>query len=184
MHSFFPSESWAAVKARGAGGPPVVASTHGIPTREYLVARRYRLDMHLTIAREADEVSVLSEAAARPYRRYLLRDPVILPGGILPGAFASDAGKPERPTIFCAASLGDPRKRAGLLFRAFARLRAVIPDVRLRVAATPDPFMSARGARASGGRGMGRPERPGRARATPTPPPGRPSTRRPARRSA
>lgn len=142
VHSFFPSESWAAVQARRRGGPPVVASTHGIPTREYLVARRYRLDMHLEIARYADGVSVLSEAAARAYRRYLLRDPAILPGGVIPEAFATDLKRGEPPTIFCAASLGDPRKRAGLLFGAFAKLREQQPDARLQIAATLDPFMS------------------------------------------
>ena len=115
-HTFFPASAWAALRARRRAGPPVVASTHGIPTREYLVARRYRLEMHLEIARAADEVSVLSAAAAEPYRRYLLRDPVILPGGVLPGAFAVSADRAADPTLFCASSLGDPRKRADLLF--------------------------------------------------------------------
>ncbi|HEY8467030.1 MAG TPA: glycosyltransferase family 4 protein [Solirubrobacterales bacterium] len=142
-HCFFPTDAWAALRARERGGPPVVATNHGVPTREYLVARRYRLDMQLRIAREADECTVLSEAAARPYRRYLLRDPVILPGGVLAAEFESDAERAAAPTFFCASALGDPRKRAGLLFAAFERVRAVRPDARLVVARSRDPFMSA-----------------------------------------
>jgi glycosyltransferase involved in cell wall biosynthesis len=141
-HCFFPSDAWAAVRARARGGPPVVASTHGVPTREYLVARRYRIEMQLEIARRAHEVSVLSEAAAIPYRRYLLREPVILPGGVLAGAFESAAEAPARPILFCAGSVGDPRKRAGLLFGAFERLRRDLPEAVLRVARSRDPFMS------------------------------------------
>src|SRR5688500_192477 len=49
-HAFFPVSGWAALKARAAGGPPVVYSKLGIPTREYLVARRYRLQMNLELA--------------------------------------------------------------------------------------------------------------------------------------
>jgi phosphatidylinositol alpha-mannosyltransferase len=140
--TFFPTDSWAAVHARRHGGPPVVATTHGIPVREYLVARRYRLDMHLAVARRAEACAVLSAAAAAPYERFLLRRPEILPAGVLPGAFAADAPRAEAPTLFCASSLGDPRKRAGLLFAAFSRLREGLPEARLRVARPRDPFMS------------------------------------------
>jgi len=140
--AFFPTEAWAAVRARPRGGPPVVATIHGIPVREYLVARRHRLDMHLEIARRAEECTVLSEAAARPFARYLLREPVILPGGVVGARLRSSAPRAEQPTLFCASSLGDPRKRAGLLFCAFERLRARMPEARLRVARPCDPFMS------------------------------------------
>lgn len=143
-HCFFPTDAWAALRARERGGPPVVATNHGVPTREYLVARRYRLDMQLRIAREADECTVLSEAAARPYRRYLLRDPVILPGGVRAAEFEAAVERAAAPTFFCASALGDPRKRAGLLFAAFERVRAERPDARLVVARQRDPFMSAR----------------------------------------
>src|SRR5690349_7720548 len=43
-HAFFPVDAWAATKARRLGGPPVAFSFHGIPDRNYLVARRRRLD--------------------------------------------------------------------------------------------------------------------------------------------
>lgn len=141
--AFFPTQAWAAVHARSRGGPPVVATFHGIPAREYLVARRYRLDMHLQIARHADECAVLSKAAARPFQRYLMRDPIVLPGGVIAERFRSDEPRATVPTVFCAASLGDPRKRPDLLFAAWARLRGELPDARLLVARPRDPFMSA-----------------------------------------
>lgn len=141
-HSFFPTDSWAAVQARRIGGPPVVASLHGVPTRAYLVARRFRLEMLRETVRRADECTVLSEAAAAPFRRYLFREPVILPGGVDVSAFAPKAARRVSPTLFSASSLGDPRKRADLLFSAWQTARGDFPEARLRLATTSDPFMS------------------------------------------
>jgi glycosyltransferase involved in cell wall biosynthesis len=141
-HATFPSDSWAAVKARRFGGPPVVASFHGVPTREYLVARRHRLEMMSEIAASAEECTVLSEAAARPFRRYLRRDPRVLPGGVNRADYEREVERTPEPTLLCASSLGDPRKRAGLLFAAFGRLRERRPDARLLIVRSHDPIMS------------------------------------------
>lgn len=141
-HAFFPVESWAALAARRLGGPPVVSTLHGIPDREYLVKRRYRLEMLDRAAREAAEVSVLSEAASAEFERYFGRRPVVLPGGIAGSSFSRAATPADQPTILCAASLGDPRKRGPLLLEAFDRLRAEMPEARLQVVRTPDPVLS------------------------------------------
>jgi phosphatidylinositol alpha-mannosyltransferase len=141
-HAFFPVDAWAAVKARAAGGPPVAFSFHGVPVRQYLVARRRRLEIVSTAVREADAASVLSEAAARPFRRYLLRDPAILPGGVFCDEFEVDVERSERPTLICAASLGDPRKGGALLLEAFTRARERIPEARLLLAGGRDAFLS------------------------------------------
>jgi glycosyltransferase involved in cell wall biosynthesis len=130
------------VKARAAGGPPVVATFHGVPTRRYLVARRYRLEMILEIVRRAEECTVLSRAAAEPFARYLLREPAILPGGVNAKAFAAADEREPDPVVFSASSLGDPRKRPDLLFGAVRRLREAGAGVRLRVARSRDPIMS------------------------------------------
>jgi glycosyltransferase involved in cell wall biosynthesis len=141
-HAFFGPDAWAALKARRWGGPSVIFSFHGIPNRRYLVRRRYRLELIETAARESADVSVLSGAAVDPFRRYFAREPLVLPGGVFCDAFAADVARNEAPTFICAASLGDPRKRAGLLFEAFAMVRARRPGARLLVVRTPDPVMS------------------------------------------
>jgi phosphatidyl-myo-inositol alpha-mannosyltransferase len=141
-HAFFPVDAWAAVQAQRRGGPPVVFSFMGIPIRRYLVARRYRLEMLRATVDHAAAVTVLSEAAAEPFRRYLLRDPAVLPVGILGESFGPRAEKTAGPSLICAASLGDPRKRGPLLIEAFDRLRGRRPDVRLRLVRGRDTVMS------------------------------------------
>lgn len=145
VHAFFPTDAWAAVQARRLGGPPVIFSMHGIPTRQYLVARRYRLEMLTATVARADACIVLSEAAAIPFRHHLLRDPQILPPGVFCDAFASDQPRAPEPTLVCAANLGDPRKRGELLMTAFRELRARRREVRLLVVRSPDPFLARAG---------------------------------------
>lgn len=106
------------------------------------MARRFRLEMLLDTVRRADACSVLSEAAASPFRRFLLRDPLILPGGVDMKSFSSPANRSDVPTAFCASSLGDPRKRSDLLFAAWRHVLEQIPGARLVLASTVDPFMS------------------------------------------
>jgi phosphatidylinositol alpha-mannosyltransferase len=141
-HAFFPVDAWAAVRARGLGGPPVAFSFHGIPVRQYLVNRRRRLDLISEAAREADAVSVLSRAAALPYRRYLLREPEVVPGAVFCQDFEVELERNDAPTLICTASLGDPRKGGQLLLDAFTRARERVPDARLLLAGGRDPFLS------------------------------------------
>jgi glycosyltransferase involved in cell wall biosynthesis len=145
VHAFFPVDAWVAVRLRRRGGTPVIATLHGIPTRRYLVARRYRLEMLRAVAAGADECTVLSEAAADHFRRYLLRAPRVLAPGVVSGAFAGDgsgAAAEGGPALLCPASLGDPRKRGELLIAAFSQLRRGRPDLRLLLAGGRDPVMS------------------------------------------
>jgi glycosyltransferase involved in cell wall biosynthesis len=137
-HAFFPADAYAAGLARRAGGPPFAFSIHGVPTREYLVARRYRLELIQRAIASAAAVTVLSEAAAEPVRRYLLVEPEIVPGAVDCRRFAVDIARDEAPTAICAASLGDPRKRGALLLEAFARLRRERPELRLVLAGGAD----------------------------------------------
>ncbi len=143
-HAFFVVDALAALWARRLGGPPVLASMHGIPTRPWLVRRRYRLEMIERVARRAEAVSVLSEAAASAYERYFARRPQILPGAVVCADFATDAQRSQPPFIFAPASFGDPRKRGALLAQGFERLRRTRPELELRVLETPDPVLSAR----------------------------------------
>lgn len=141
-HAFVPSYAWAAVKARRIGGPETIFSFHGIPERRYLIARRYRIEMLETILAEAAATTVLSQAAAAMFRRYLLVEPVVLPGGVVSADFTAQEARASRPTLICSASLGDPRKGAELLFAGFESLRRRRGDARLVLVRTPDPIMS------------------------------------------
>lgn len=141
-HAHFPSDAWAAVKARRLGGPPVVCTLHGVPTREYLVARRYRLEMLRTVVAGAAAIAVGGEGARRACRDYLLHDPVVISPGVDADAFAIETMRAEAPTLICAAGLGDPRKRGPLLLEAFDRLRRSRPDARLLLTRGRDPVMS------------------------------------------
>ena len=140
-HAFHPVSAWAALQARRRGGPPVVFSSTGIPTRGYLVARRYRMQMNLDAAREAAACSVNSAAAAEPFRRYLLRDPEVIPPGIACADWEVDVPRAEAPTIAYGGSLSDPRKRVPLLLDAFRELRSRRPDVRLRLVSRREPWL-------------------------------------------
>jgi phosphatidylinositol alpha-mannosyltransferase len=139
-HALLPVEGWAASRARRLGGPPYVLSVHGILNREYLVNRRYRMEMLRTAMDGAAATSVLSEAAAEPFSRYALGEPVILPGGVVCADYEGERSRADAPTLMCAASLGDPRKRGPLLMAAFARLRADVPEARLVLAGGQDPY--------------------------------------------
>jgi hypothetical protein len=77
-HAFHPASAWGAVLARRLGGPPVLFSLASPPTREWLVARRYRLAIAVKAAAEADACSVQSDDAAQAFRRYLLREPAVV----------------------------------------------------------------------------------------------------------
>jgi len=142
-HAFFLPDAWAAVRARALGGPPVVYSFIGIPTREWAVAQRYRLPMVIEAVEEAAAVTVLSEAAAEPFRRFLLREPTVVPGSVSLADFAAPESSPEAPTLVCAASLSDPRKQGPLLLRAFEGLRRRRPEVRLELVGVGDPHQGA-----------------------------------------
>ena len=141
-HAHFPTDGWAAIQARRLGGPPVVLTLHGIPTRRYLVSRRYRLEMLRAAVDGAGACTVGSRAAAAPFRAYLGREPAVIPPGIFAERFAADAPRAEAPTLFCAASLGDPRKRPALLAGAFTRLRRRRPSARLLAVRAPDPVFA------------------------------------------
>jgi hypothetical protein len=74
-HAFAPAHAWAAVALAGVA---CVVSVPETPSRRWLVAHRYRLPMMLRAAAGAAVLTVASEDAVDPCRRYLLREPVVL----------------------------------------------------------------------------------------------------------
>jgi phosphatidylinositol alpha-mannosyltransferase len=73
-----------------------------------------------------------SRTAADAMRRWMGVDARPIYPGVDLGAFAPNGnGRAIEPTIFCAASPDDSRKRVGLLVAAFARVRRERGDARL-----------------------------------------------------
>ena len=137
VHALYPVDGWSARLAQNLGGPRYVLSIHGVLNREYLVRRRHRLEMLRAAAAGAVAVSALSEAAAKPLRRYALADPVVVPGGVVAADYGGPVNRPPAPLLLCPASLDDPRKRGPLLADAFALVRTARPDARLVLAGDP-----------------------------------------------
>ena len=76
-----------------------------------------------------------------PFRRYLLREPRRAAARRAQrGPLRPQAERSARPTLVCAASLGDPRKRgAAARRRVRAAARAACPEARLLVCRRPRP---------------------------------------------
>ena len=68
-HAFFPTDAYAAALLRGRGGPPFVFSIHGIPTAATWSPAATASRCWPGRVRAAGELTVLSEAAARPVAR-------------------------------------------------------------------------------------------------------------------
>jgi len=141
-HAFHLSSAFAACVARRFGGPPIAYSFHGLATRTYIVARRRRLEMLERSVAAADVTTVLSEAAADMFARHLFVQPEVLPAGVSLEEFPPAPARHESPTLLCAASYTDPRKRVPFLLHAFAELRRNRPNARLLVADNPDPSIA------------------------------------------
>jgi hypothetical protein len=78
-HAFAPAHAWTAVEVQRAGGPTAVVSFSEAPTRCWLVARRYRIELLLQAVASAGAVTVPTAEAASACRRYLLREPLVAP---------------------------------------------------------------------------------------------------------
>lgn len=142
VHALYPTDALAALRVRDHdAGAPVVLSYMGIPHRQGLANRRWRKEIVLRSAREADAVVALSRTAADGFARWLgVEARVIAPGvDVTTFAPAPDpaASRAPDPTILCAADHTQPRKRVELLVEAFGLLRRERPDARLVLSRVP-----------------------------------------------
>ena len=128
VHAFHIPDAWGISRLTRR---PLVLSLMGYPDRESLDAYRNRRPMLMTVARRADAVHTLSTATALALGEETGIEATAIHPGTDIAAFGSDAPKAERPTILCAASPSDPRKRVPLLVEAFSRVRRDRPDARL-----------------------------------------------------
>lgn len=140
----FVTDALAALRWRSRTGRPAIFSFMGVPDHSGLVFRRGRLEMIRRAVTGSDAVVALSEAARDAFWRWLGVETRVIHPGVDIEAFTPGPGRAAEPTIFCAADLGEPRKRVGLLVAAARSLRRERPDLRLVLARPTDSAAAAR----------------------------------------
>ena len=142
--AFFATDALAAVRWARRTGRPAVFHYGGLPSREVLAARRLRLRILQEALRGASAVVVYSQTAAQAMRRWFGVEARVINAGVRLDEFVPGGERPDVPTIACAASPDDARKRVDLLVRALALVRRERPGTRLLLPRPGDP---ARGSR-------------------------------------
>lgn len=138
-HAFYPTDAvvakrWGARRSRAA-----VFSYGGVPQRNVIASRRWRVRVLAEAIGGSDAVVTSSHAAAAALDRWFgVRAHVIYPAVRLE-QFEVTRGRDERPTIVCAAPYEDTRKRVPLLVASFAQVRRSRRDARLVVLRPRDP---------------------------------------------
>jgi glycosyltransferase involved in cell wall biosynthesis len=138
-HALYPTDALAAVRWSRRTGRPSILSFMGVPDRRGLVMRRRRTRHTLDAARGVDAVVALSDTARDAFWRWLGVEARVINPGVNLRAFALGERRAERPTVFCGAQLGEPRKRVDMLIRAMRRVRKERPEARLVLSRPRDP---------------------------------------------
>jgi len=133
-HAVHPTDALVAARWSRATGRPSVVSYMGLPSHESLAGLRGRVDTVRRGARECSAAVALSQAAARAFVRLLGIKPRVIAPGVNTARFTPGDQRDVRPTLFCPAASGEPRKRVGDLVEAFGRLRRAVPGARLVLA--------------------------------------------------
>ena len=132
VHAWYQTDGLVAARWRRKTGTPAVFSYMGVPDHAGLTWRRKRIEITVDAVKGTDAVVGVSEFVARAFKRWLGVDahtiypPIDVKSFVLaPELRAGD------PTIFCAASADEPRKRVPLLIEAFRTVRKEHPAARL-----------------------------------------------------
>jgi glycosyltransferase involved in cell wall biosynthesis len=150
-HAWYPTDALAAGRWRDATGRPAVQSYMGIPDFKGLRWKRWRLGITLRSLEVCDVTVALSRYAADSFRHWLGYEAPVIPPPVDVDTFTLADERTEEPTFLCAAALGEWRKRADLLVRAFGRVRRDRPGARLLLNRPRDPATAAQlGAAAEG----------------------------------
>jgi glycosyltransferase involved in cell wall biosynthesis len=131
-HAFYQTDALASVAWARKTGRPTVFSYMGIPSRATATYKRGRMKIIEHVIDNSDAVIGLSKTACDALWRWWGVEARLIYPGVDLSAFGSGARqRAEHPTIACAASPDDERKRVPLLVDAFARVRKEHPRARL-----------------------------------------------------
>jgi glycosyltransferase involved in cell wall biosynthesis len=142
--AFDATSGLAAGRWSAATGRPSVLAYMGVPDRPALTGRVGRLEATRRAARDCTGVTALSRAAAAAFERWLGVDARVIPPGVDLDRFSPGGERAERPTIYCPAAVGDPRKGVDLLLEGFALLRREVGEAELLLARPADASLAAR----------------------------------------
>ena len=142
-HALYPTDAVAALRWSRRRRRPAVFSAMGIPPRGI---GGHRLATVRRALEEPAATVALSRAAAAAISARFEVEPTVIHPGVDCDAFTPGGARTERPTILCAASIEEPRKRVGLIVEAYSLLRRRLPEARLvlvRRPGTPDAALDA-----------------------------------------
>jgi glycosyltransferase involved in cell wall biosynthesis len=132
-HAWSPADALVAARWSARTGRPAIHSYLGIPDHVGLMWKRRRLKIMLQAIAGCQVTVALSHAAAAQFRHWLgVEVPVIQPP-VDVHRFTPGPARTENPTLVCAATLDEPRKRVDLLVRAFRRVRREHQQARLLI---------------------------------------------------
>ena len=137
----YPTDALAAARWSRVTGRPSILSYLGVPDHPGLCHRRLRLEITLRAAAGCSAVTALSRTAADGFRHWLGVEARVIYPGVDLEAFPLGGERAEAPTIFCAATPDQPRKRVPLLASAFRLVRRERPGARLLVLRPRDPAL-------------------------------------------
>jgi phosphatidylinositol alpha-mannosyltransferase len=141
-HAHYPTDALAAARWSRRTGRPSILTYHGIPSHAGLVERRLRVRILLRAARGCDALTVVSEAAAAAFRRWLGLEARVIHPGVDLRAFAPMDGRAPGPTILCPAPIEEARKRVELVVGALPLVRRERGDARLLLLRPRDPALA------------------------------------------
>jgi phosphatidylinositol alpha-mannosyltransferase len=131
-HAFFQTDGLAALRWASRGGGPAVFSYMGVPSRATATYKRGRMQTLARVTSRSHAVIALSKVAQEALWRWWGAEARLIYPGVDLRAFSElPEARADQPTIACAASPDDERKRVPLLVDAFARVRKEHPQARL-----------------------------------------------------
>jgi glycosyltransferase involved in cell wall biosynthesis len=130
-HAFHGPDGAAAARWARRTGRPAVLTFQGIPHRVGLAQRRGRVAALLAAVDGSAAVTVVSQAAAQGFRRWLGVESTVVYPGVDLESFRPGGDRAPQPTVFCPADPSIDYKRVDLLVAAFTSLRERSPQLRL-----------------------------------------------------